>query len=173
MFAKLFVGQKPDISKKELRRWHSVRLKKNPYKGDKYGLYFLTSELANKRIPTMFDTGSNFTALNWKSVKGTPVAKERKLLKQKWQINGAVGEFKPKRYVRMDRVYIGGLALDMHLFLMMDFENLPLNNYGKYPFAIAGIDILRGRDFILDFPHRKLYIDTKNKRGNSSPRIKR
>ncbi len=155
----VFVGKKPDIAKKQLRKWHKTRLKKNPYYGADFGLYFITSQLGQNSVPTLLDTGANFTAINWKAVKNTPIEKARRQLKKQWEIKGAIGEFKPRQYVRLDEVIIGGLELKSHIFLIMDFDNMPLNHYGKKPLAIAGIGIFEGRDFILDFPRRKLYVD--------------
>ncbi len=146
------------LSRIKLRHWKKIKLKRKPYSGKDYGLYFMTAKIGRRNVPTMLDTGANFTSFNWKSVQGTAVEKELKHLRENWIVKGSVGEFKPQKVVRFDLVTIGRIRLKNHRFLMMNFDNLPINNNGKYPLAIAGTDVLGGRDFILDFPNRHLYL---------------
>ncbi len=161
----LSIGKKAAQQKLKTGRWTKIRLKPNPYKVPKYNLFFAMTKIGRKRVPTLIDTGANFTAINWKSVKGTVVEKELKKLREDWVVLGAVGVFKPKKIVRLDKIWLGQSPLENHSFLMMDFEKLPLNAYGKYPLAIAGIDIFSGQDFILNFPDKKIYIQKKSGAG--------
>ena len=120
----------------------------------------------------MIDTGANFTTISWSSVEGTRLAKEKRRLHEAWVVQGAVGEFKPRMVVKLDKIIIGGVLLNKHEMLLMDFETLQVNANGKYPLIIAGIDLMGGRDFVLDFKNNALYIEPNDRgwflRGNAS-----
>lgn len=157
------ISTRSRYSKSKYSRWKKVRLEDNPYPVDKFGLLFTYTQLGDLHIPTLLDTGANFSAINWMSVKGTSISKERRRLREKWVIQGSVGAFKPRMLVRLEKTYIGGIRLRQHEFLVMDFEKFPVNNYGAYPLVIAGIDIFEGRDFTLDFDNKYLYIAPKSR----------
>ncbi|HHI88569.1 MAG TPA: hypothetical protein ENK01_01330 [Hellea balneolensis] len=146
------------LPRTKLRHWKKLNLKRTPYSGKDYGLYFIRTRIAGRWVPTMLDTGANFTAMNWKSVKGTVIENELRRLREDWVVNGSVGVFKPRQTVLIKTIKIDKIHLKNHYFLIMNFDNLPVNHYGKYPLIIAGMDILGGRDFILDFPKRRLFI---------------
>ena len=152
------ISKRPRYIKSKYTRWQKVRLEDNPYLGDRYGLKFTYAKLGDLKIPTLLDTGANFSAINWMSIKGSSISRERRRLRKEWIVQGAVGEFKPRLRVRLERIYIGGIRLKQHEFLVMDFDKFPINNYGKYPLVIAGIDFMDGRDFVLDFVNNYLYI---------------
>ncbi|MCF6220735.1 MAG: retropepsin-like domain-containing protein [Robiginitomaculum sp.] len=163
-------------SKSKYRRWKKVRLADNPYPVEKFGLLFTYTQFGDVYVPTLLDTGANFSAINWKSVKGTTIAKERRRLREEWIIQGSIGAFKPRLRVRFEQANIGGIKLKQHEFLVMNFDNFPVNNYGAYPLVIAGIDIFEGRDFTLDFAENHLYIAPKPRKlsiNTRSSRIKR
>ncbi len=163
-------------SKSRYRRWKKIRLEDNPYPVEKFGLLFTYTQLGDVHIPTLLDTGANFSAINWMSVKGTTIAKERRRLREEWIIQGSIGAFKPLLRVRFEQTNIGGIKLKQHEFLVMNFDGFPVNNYGAYPLVIAGIDIFEGRDFTLDFAENHLYIAPRPRKlriNTRSSRIKR
>lgn len=171
------ISKRSKISRSKRRRWAKISLTENPYPGQKFGLMFTYSKFGDLHIPTLLDTGSNFTAINWLSVKGTKIAKERRRLREEWVVQGSIDSFKPRMRIRIKELDIGGVKLDRHEFLLMDFENFPINNYGKYPLVIAGIDLFDGRDFILDFVEDAVYLapepeNTKVIIGGQPSRIK-
>lgn len=151
-------------SKTKYRKWKRIRLMKNPYPTDDYGLLFTYTKLGNLKIPTIVDTGANFTTINWLSVKGTSVEKNKRRLHKQWVVQGAVGEFKPRIRIRMETINVGGITFKNHDLLIMDFNQLPINNYGKYPLVIAGIDLMAGRDFVFNFRAQELWIEPRSKK---------
>jgi len=159
------------FSKSKYKRWKKIRLEDNPYPVDKFGLLFTYTQLGDLHIPTLLDTGSNFSAINWMSVKGTAIAKERRRLREEWVIQGSIDEFKPRMRVKLEQTHIGGMKLRQHEYLVMNFEKFPINKYGTYPLVIAGIDILDGRDFTLDFINNDLYIGPKPRKSLLGKRV--
>ncbi|MBL4855175.1 MAG: aspartyl protease family protein [Robiginitomaculum sp.] len=152
------ISRKPKFTKSKYRNWIKIRLEDNPYPVDKFGLLFTYTKLGDLHIPTLLDTGSNFSAINWMSVQGTSISKERRRLREEWVIQGSIGQFKPRIRVKLEQTFIGGVRLRDHEFLVMNFDNFPVNDYGKYPLVIVGVDLFEGRDFVLDFPDKNLYL---------------
>ena len=152
--------------------WNKIHLISNPYPVDDYGLKFTGAKIGRRVIPAMIDTGANFTTISWNSLKGTRLAKEKRRLREEWVIQGAVGEFKPRMVVKLDKINIGGVGLFKHEMLLMDFEQLQVNGNGQYPLIIAGIDLMGGRDFVLDLKNDALYVEPTDRgwflRGNAS-----
>lgn len=170
------ISKRPRYSKSKYRRWHKIRLEDNPYPVDKFGLLFTYTQLGDLHIPTLLDTGANFSAINWMSVGGTSISKERRRLREEWVIQGSVDTFKPRIRVRLEETHVGGVKLKQHEFLVMNFESFPVNKYGAYPLVIVGVDLMQGRDFTLDFINNYLYIaprKSKLKLGEYPSRIKR
>jgi len=155
------ISKNPKLSKSKYKRWKKIRLEDNPYPVEKFGLLFTYTQLGDLHIPTLLDTGSNFSAINWMSVKGTTISKERRRLREEWVIQGSIGEFRPRMRVRLEETHIGGIKLKQHEFLVMNFDNFPVNKYGAYPLVIAGIDLFGGRDFVLNFPEKLIYLAPK------------
>jgi len=152
--------------------WNKIQLIPNPYPVEDYGLKFTGAKIGKSLIPAMFDTGANFSTISWNSVEGTRLEKEKKRLREEWVVQGAIGEFKPRMVVKLDKVNIGGISLRKHEMLLMDFEKMQVNGRGQYPLIIAGIDLIGGRDFVLDFQNDVVYVEPKdrgwNLRGNAS-----
>ena len=170
------ISKRSRFSKSKYSRWKKIRLEDNPYPVEKFGLLFTYTQLGNLHIPTLLDTGSNFSAINWMSVQGTSIAKERRRLREEWVIQGSIDEFKPRMRVRLAQTHIGGIKLKQHEFIVMNFENFPVNKFGAYPLVITGIDLFDGRDFTFDFANSDLYIAPKPRKlrlGMRSSRIER
>ncbi len=170
------ISKRPRFSKSKYSRWKKIRLEDNPYSVEKFGLLFTYTQLGDLHIPTLLDTGSNFSAINWMSVSDTSISKERRRLREEWVVQGSIGEFRPRMRVRLEETYIGGMKLKQHEFLVMNFDNFPVNKYGAYPLVIAGIDLMDGRDFTFDFTNNNLYIAPKPRKlrlGLRSSRINR
>jgi len=157
------ISRLPKFTKSNYRNWTKIQLGDNPYPVEKFGLLFTYTKLGDSHIPTLLDTGSNFSAINWMSVGGNTIAKERRRLREEWVIQGSIGKFKPRMRVKLKQTYIGGVKLRGHEFIVMNFDGFPVNDYGKYPLVIAGIDLFEGRDFVLDFPGKNLYLAKKSR----------
>ncbi len=167
------ISKRPRYSKSKYSRWNKIRLENNPYPVQKFGLLFTYTQLGDLHIPTLLDTGANFSALNWMSVGGNTISKERRRLREEWVIQGSIGTFKPRMRVRLEEVHVGGIKLKQHEFLVMNFDNFPVNKYGAYPLVIVGVDLMQGRDFTLDFINNYLYIAPKPRKLHINMRSSR
>jgi len=157
----------------KFRGWRQVKLIPNPYPGEDFGLMFTGSQIGKTVIPTVLDTGSNFTTINWVSVKGTSLEKEKTRLRDEWVVQGAVGEFKPSLVVKLDKLIVGGIELQKHELLLMDLDDFPVNGHGKFPLIIAGIDLMGGRDFVLDLKEKILFVEPSRKALSVRPNASR
>ena len=92
-----------DLKQSALKSWRKIRLRDNPYSVEKYGLLFAYTWIGDKRVPTVLDTGSAFTALNWPSVKNTNLEHYKTDLFKDWVVQGAIGQFKPRMRVKITR----------------------------------------------------------------------
>lgn len=156
---KLKIKQHGKINPRSMKRWAKFNLTANPYPGKDFGLMFTNTRFGDLLIPTMFDTGADFTAVSWNIVEGGKLGKEKRRLRDEWVVQGAVGEFKPKMRIVLDKFIVDGFLFRRQTLLIMDFDKLPINGYGQYPMVIAGVDLLDGHDFILDMKEWDLYVN--------------
>lgn len=151
------------LSKRKFRRWTKLKLTGNPYPVKDFGLIFTNTKFGDVKIPTLLDTGAGFTAMNWNIVKNTRIGGAKRRLREEWVVQGAVGDFKPRMRVVFDKLVIDGYVFRKHDLILMDFDQLPINNYGAYPLVICGIDIVGGEDFVLDLKNNNLYLKAKHR----------
>ncbi|PHR94294.1 MAG: hypothetical protein COA69_01480 [Robiginitomaculum sp.] len=161
---KISILKSGHLRARKYRRWTKIKLIANPYPDAEFGLIFTNTLIGGLHIPTLFDTGASFTAISWDIVESTKLGKEKRRLREEWVVQGAVGEFKPRIRVILKELVIGGVALKKHELLVMNFDNLPLSHYGKYPLVITGVDFLGEHDFVLDLDHGRLVLDVKPKK---------
>ncbi len=160
----LKIKSRGEVNPRKVKRWAKFKLTSNPYPGKDFGLMFTNTKLGDLFIPTMLDTGSGFTAVSWNVVEGGKLGKEKRRLREEWVVQGAVGDFKPKMRIVLDRFIVGGFLFRRHTLLIMDFDKLPINGNGEYPMVIAGVDLLADHDFILDMKQWELYVDAPLRR---------
>ncbi len=160
------------ISTRKFRRWTKLKLTQNPYPVEKFGLIFTNTKFGDLKIPTLVDTGAGFTAMNWRIVQNTTLAKTKRRLREDWVVQGAVGEFKPRVRVTLDKLVLGGFMFGKRDLVLVDFNKMPVNNYGAYPLVVCGIDILGGNDFVLDLKNNNLYLKTRYKGARSYGRLR-
>ena len=132
-YKRLKISRVANFRKAKYSSWQRIPLIPNPYPGEDFGLFFTYTQIGELIIPTMVDTGANFTTLNWASVKGTVIENYRRRLREKWVIEGAIGDFEPSSRVRVDKINIGGMKFTNRDLLVMDFSSLPINGTRKIP----------------------------------------
>ncbi len=160
------------LNARHYKRWAKINLEKNPYPGKDYGLMFTNTKVGSLRIPTMFDTGAEFTAISWNIVDGSRLGIEKKRLRKEWVVQGAVGDFKPRLRIMLDKFILDGLLFKKHEIIVMDFDKMPINGYGQYPLVITGVDMLGGHDFVLDLKNWDLYLNAKLRRAGRGGRMR-
>ena len=138
--------------------WRKIQLIKNPYSETDYGLHFFEMRVGNKLVPALFDSGSEINIVNWNSVHFPQLKSMRRRLREKWVIDGAVGEFDPVTVVNMQNFRSGQKRWDKREFYVMDFDNLGILGVESQPFIIAGANLFAGGSFYVDFETDQLIV---------------
>ena len=138
--------------------WRKIQLIKNPYSEIDYGLHFFEMRVGNKLVPALFDSGSEINIVNWNSVHFPQLKAMRRRLREKWVIDGAIGEFDPVTVVNMVNFRSGQKRWDRREFFVMDFDNLGILGVETQPFIIAGANLFAGGSFYVDFETDQLIV---------------
>lgn len=138
--------------------WPRIRLTKNPFKSDDRALHFMEIRVDGRHTPAMLDTGAEFSAMNWPSASFAQVRIIRRRLKKDWELQGAIGDFKPTARVKLRRFRGGQMFWDDKEFIVMDFESLDILGVGNEPFMIAGMNLFKDNTIFMDFERDYLAI---------------
>jgi len=114
--------------------WSRIELTQNPFLADGRNLHFLQLRIAGRRTPALLDTGSEFSLLNWSAARFSQVKLIRRRLERDWQMQGAVGVFKPQTKIRLRHFRGGQKFWDDKDFIVMDFESLDILGVADQPF---------------------------------------
>jgi len=131
--------------------WSRIELTQNPFQADGRNLHFLQLRIAGRRTPALLDTGSEFSLLNWSAARFSQVKSIRRRLEKDWQMQGAVGVFKPQAKIRLEYFRGGQKFWADKDFIVMDFESLDILGVADQPFIIAGMNLLAGETIFIDF----------------------
>lgn len=131
--------------------WSLIPLIKNPFKEDGRELHFINVRVAGRITPALLDTGSEFSALNWEAANYSQLRQIRRKLRDAWELQGAVGLFKPTTRVKMERVRSGQVFWTNKEFVVIDFESLEVLGINDQPFMIAGMNLFADDTVFIDF----------------------
>ena len=142
----------PQYSPPELPpSWPRVSLKSNPYLEDGLPLKYFDVRISGQIIPALLDIGSEFNLVNWPAIRHPRIWTTRRRLKEEWEISGAIGKFDPKVKVKLKDFRSGQKFWDTQNFLILSLESLDVLGVNDQPFMIAGVDMIAGGTFWLDF----------------------
>jgi len=96
--------------------------------------------------------------MNWNTQRFPRLRAVKKRLRQNWEIQGAVGTFKPVTKILSKNARTGQKFWGDHEFLVLDFESLNVLGIDGKPFVIAGIPLFSEAAVLLDFENDKLYF---------------
>ena len=142
----------------QYRDWNYIRLLPNPYREEGYGLVFINMRYARYRNPALLDLGASFSVANWAAARGSQFERIRSRLRQNWELEGAIGTFKPTTNVRMSRVYAGEHTWYNQVILVLDLDTLNLLGTEDKPLILAGADLFEDTSFAIDFSGERLYV---------------
>ena len=140
--------------------WSRIELTQNPFQADGRNLHFLQLRIAGRRTPALLDTGSEFSLLNWSAARFAQVKSLRRRLERDWQMQGAVGVFKPRTKVRLESFRGGQKFWSNKDFIILDFESLDILGVADQPFIIAGMNLFAGEAIFIDFERNFLAIES-------------
>jgi predicted aspartyl protease len=147
--------------------WHRVELIENPII-DHHKLHFLETRLNGKLIPTLLDTGAEFSIMNWHTASYPEMKRRRKRMKEDWKIQGAVGEFSPKIKVRVTQLRSGQKRWFNKDFIVMDLDNLDILGMRDAPYAIAGANLFADETMVIDFERNYIAYQPRTEDVSSS-----
>jgi len=139
--------------------WARINLTPNPFQDDNRTLHFFQMRIAGDRIPALMDTGSEFSILNWPAAQFSQVRYMRRRLKKDWEMQGAVGIFKPTANIKLERFRGGQKFWENITFIVMDFESLDVLGVHQQSFSIAGMNLFLGDTIFLDFKNNLMAIE--------------
>ena len=140
--------------------WSRIELTANPFQSDNRKLHFLKLRIAGRKTIALLDTGSQFSILNWSAARFSQVKSIKRRLERNWQIQGAVGVFKPQTRIKLEHFRGGQKFWNNKDFIIMDFESLDVLGIGDEPFIIAGINLFSNETVFIDFERNFLAMDS-------------
>jgi len=138
--------------------WRVIGLTANPFLEEDRLLHFMQIRVANIATQALFDTGSEFSLLNWNTARISELRRLRKKLRADWELAGAVGTFDPVSKINVKRFRAGQFTWNEHNFIVLDFKTLNVLGIGDQPFIIAGADIFKGKTYLIDFEKNEIRI---------------
>ena len=152
--------------------WSRIDLVPNPFLEDNRALHFFYLRVAGRRTPALIDTGSEFSILNWPAAQYSQVRQIRRRLKKDWEMQGAVGTFKPTAKITLERFRGGQKFWENNNFIIMDFESLDILGVNEQPFIIAGMNLFSGETIFMDFKANVLAIKSEGRQTQPNWNIK-
>ena len=131
--------------------WRSIVLKENPFQPDGRELHFLDIRVGGQITHALFDTGAEFSVMNWKAARYSQVRHLRKKMREAWELQGAVGIFNPTTTVKLGSIRSGQVFWEDKNFVVLDFTSLDVLGIEDKPFIIAGMNLFEGESFFVDF----------------------
>lgn len=138
--------------------WPRIFLKENPFRLDGRALHFMEIRVDGRNTAAMLDTGAEFSAMNWSAASYAQAKPIKKRLRKEWELQGAVGVFRPRAKVMLERIRGGQIYWDDKEFLVMDFDSLDILGIDNKPFIIAGMNLFAKETIFIDFDRDFLTI---------------
>jgi len=131
--------------------WPRIFLKGNPYQSDERSLHFMDIRVAGQKTPALLDTGAEFSLMNWSAADYSQVRHIRKRLRNEWELQGAVGVFRPTTTIKLQNIRGGQVFWDDKNFIVMSLDSLDILGIEDKPFIIAGMNLFEGDSIFIDF----------------------
>ncbi len=147
--------------------WERVPLIENPFKDDQRTLHFMELRIAGKLTTTLLDTGSEFSIMNWNTAQYSQLRSLKRRLRKKWELQGAVGRFKPIAKINLGRFRGGKKFWNKKQFLVMDFNSLDILGIGEEAFIVGGMNLFKDEAFLIDFENNVIAIKPVRRRGQT------
>lgn len=147
--------------------WVRTALYENPFGVDGKQLHFFTANISAREIPALLDTGAEISVVNWNEETYPVLKQARKRLQEYWQIQGAIGEFRPRMQVNLQGFSAGTIHWVDKLFMAMKLDNLGVLGVGQENMIVAGVNLLDHDEVFIDFENDVLAM--KPKKGQNRP----
>ncbi len=128
---------------RKLPVYHDTTLKR-PFK-----LLFVPVRVDGKKIDALIDLGSTTLILNWPGARRIGLERLYRRLEEKWLVEGATGEFRPRTVLKDAEIKIGRLTATGSM-LIVDTKALRELNRQDVPFLILSAGLFGQGAFAVD-----------------------
>jgi len=147
--------------------WDRVELIENPSLKRQHNLHFIETRLNGRLVPTLLDTGAEFSLMNWHTASYPELKRQRKRMRERWEIQGAVGSFSPRVKIRVANFRAGQKHWNNKDFIIMDFDSLDILGMRDEPYAIAGANLFEEESLVIDFERNFIAYKPKVRESQS------
>lgn len=156
------------VRERSYQGWNTIPLYDLKIGDGHLSLYGFDIYIDAVRIPVLFDLGSNANLMNRRAARSLDV-------RPSWPRDGADvrGAFgKPVVVLELIawRMRIAELTWHRRSFLVGEFPIFDVLDLGNRPLAVAGTDIFRQHDFIVDFAGKRILARSRSTRKTESER---
>lgn len=155
----LFLIDAEDFQRERLTGWKYLPLTDVLYDGTDLGLHRTTASIFRRPVPALIDTGTSVSLMNWEAAEHHfALGQLKEQLRQRWRLEGAIGEFHPTSAAQINRFATGEYIWRSAVFLVLDFEPLEKLDIGTSELIIIGSDLLSEQSFVMDFHSNNMWI---------------
>ncbi len=150
------------VEGKGFRGWVSVPLYTMHIEKGEATVYVFNVAIAGERIPTILDIGADASLMNHRAARTIGVRTRRRT---SGSMTGVTGPTVHATELVFWEIWMGDHVWHRRNFLVADFPVFEALGLQKRPAAIAGIDLFRDHDFIIDFAGERLLVRQARHRG--------
>ena len=138
--------------------WHSVPLYEMNVSDGNVSVFAFDVYIDGYRVPTVLDLGANVNLMNRRAARmlGVPARMTRHVPRP--HIKGITGRVTVTTELIVWRLQIGKMHWRHRVFFVGDFPIFDLLDISSKPVAVAGTDLFRDRDFIIDFERGRMLV---------------
>ena len=122
-------------------------------------IYAFDMIIESTRIPTLFDLGASVNLMNRRAARSIGIRTPKP--REKTDIWGAFGRAIVTTELIVWQLQITNMHWRHRTFLIGDFPVFDALGLNRMPAAIAGTDLFRKRDFVIDFVGKRLLVKSK------------
>ena len=135
--------------------YHDTTLKR-PFK-----LLFVPVRVDGKKLDALIDLGSTTLILNWPGARLIGFERLYRRLEEKWLVEGATGEFRPRTVIKDAEIKIGRLSAEGSM-LIVDTKALRELNRHETPFLILSAGLFGRGSFAVDVATPAFYLKPRS-----------
>lgn len=152
--------------------WQTTSLHSNPFKEDGRNLHFFDVDLSGKKVPALLDTGTEYNLMNWGLKDNPDLRKVYNKLRDDWEYQGAIGDFRPSIKVRVGWLKSNDVIWQNMEFLVLNLDGLKILGMEDELLIIASLKFLENDEFLIDFERKILSVKPDYRRRRLiEPRI--
>lgn len=137
------------------RGWISVPLYEMHIEQGEATVYAFNMIIAGERVPAILDIGADASLMNHRAARTIGVRTRKRT---GGDITGATGPTISATELIFWEVWMGNHVWRRRNFLVADFPVFEALGLDKRPAAIAGIDLFRDHDIVIDFASKRLLV---------------